>query len=412
MRENPRILVLIRKLDPSAEIRLVNVLRALKYPSYKIVESYRGLSRETIDDFISAHIIVFQRAFDPTTRKLFDLALQSGKVLLYDIDDDLLSLPENSLISLTHKDKERIIYFLSQSTYLMTSTQRLKEKYKSYNRRVRVIENTIDVHKWQRPSDKTMGKTRILLVSIDYFKLTVFKEPFIDLLEDLLELDHIELYIIGTVPSTDLLTHENVHSLGFIFPYEAYLRTVQDLRVDIALVPLEETDFHAYKSVIKFVEYSALGIAGVFSDVSPYNSDLIQDKINALIVDNTREAWEKAIHLLIEDSIIRKKLTDHAYQTVCQHYDIKYATQKWQALISEIEADGIPQLAHEEVESIKCQLIKIIRHSKVLWVLSYAFGGFRLIVRIFKGQVSLSHLFSALKAHRIGSSEKNGAKDG
>ncbi len=412
MRENPRILVIIRKLDPSAEIRLVNVLKALKYPSYKIVESYRGLSRDIVDDFISSDIIVLQRAFDSISKDLADLVFQSGKALLYDTDDDLLSLPDNSLISLTHKDKERIVYFLSQATYLMTSTQRLKEKYKSYNTSVRVIENTIDVHKWQRPSDKTMGKTRILLVSIDYFKLTSFKEPFIDLLKDLLKLGHIELYIIGTVPSTDLLSYENVHSLGFIFPYKAYLKTVQDLGVDIALVPLEETDFHAYKSVIKFVEYSALGIAGVFSNVPPYNTEPIRDKINALLVDNTREAWEKAIHLLIEDSIIRKNLTDGAYQTVSQHYDIKYATQKWQALISEIEAGGTSKHSSEEVESMKHQLIRIIRYSKVIWVLSYAFGGFSLILRAFKGKVSLSHLFSALKTHKTRSSEKNGAKDG
>ncbi len=400
MRDNPRILVIVRKIDPSAEIRLVNVFKASKSLSYKVIESYRGLSRELLSDLISAQIIVFQRAFDPISKALADVALQFGKVLVYDIDDDLLSLPSNSLISLTHKDKERIISFLRQSTYLITSTERLKENYNPYNDNIRVIENTIDVARWHHQPDRVKDKTRILLVSIDYFKLTTFKGPFINLLKDLLMLNHVELYIIGTVPSSDLLANDNVYSLGFIFPYTAYLEAVGELGIDIALVPLEETDFHAYKSVIKFVEYSALGIAGIYSNVPPYNTDPIKDNINALLVDNTREAWEKAIHKLMKDTGMRKDLQDQAYKTVCQYYAIKYATQKWKELISEIEAGEVIQINQEELESLKRRLIKIVRQSKVLWVLSYAFGGFRLMIRVLRGEVSVSHLFSALKGSK------------
>ncbi|HEO65325.1 MAG TPA: hypothetical protein ENI73_05560, partial [Spirochaetes bacterium] len=86
MRDNPEILIIVRKIDPSAEIRLVNVFKALKSSSYKIIESYRGLSRELVSDFISAKIIVFQRTFDPISKELADVALQFGKVLVYDID--------------------------------------------------------------------------------------------------------------------------------------------------------------------------------------------------------------------------------------------------------------------------------------------------------------------------------------
>ncbi len=408
MRDNPEILIIVRKIDPSAEIRLVNVFKALKSSSYKIIESYRGLSRELVSDFISAKIIVFQRTFDPISKELADVALQFGKVLVYDIDDDLLSLPLNSLISLTHKDKERIIYFLKQSIYLTTSTQRLKEKYIQYNSSVRVIENTINVSRWHHQPNRAKDKTRILLVSIDYFKLTTFKDPFINLLKSLLKLNDVEFYIIGTVPSADLLMNDNVYSLGFIFPYTAYLEAVEDLRIDIALVPLEETDFHAHKSVIKFVEYSALGIAGIYSNVPPYNIDPIKDEINALLVDNTREAWEKAIHKLMKDTGMRKELQDQAYKTVCQHYDLKYATQKWQELISKIEDDGISQMSQEELQSLKHRLIKIIRYSRVLWVLSYALGGFRLVIRVLRGQISIRNLLSVLKGSQTRFTGKNG----
>src|SRR6185295_2623792 len=49
-----------------------------------------------------------------------------------------------------------------------------------------------------------------------------------------------------------------------ILSYAEYAATLQQQRIDICLAPLRDNLFNRCKSAIKFIEYSALGVAGVY----------------------------------------------------------------------------------------------------------------------------------------------------
>ena len=86
--------------------------------------------------------------------------------------------------------------------------------------------------------------------------------------------------------------------LPFEPSYKAYACKLQTTPIDIALAPLLDTPFNRTKSNIKWLEYSACGIVGIFSDLTPYNSYVKQGK-TGLLVDNSPENWFDAMDSLV-----------------------------------------------------------------------------------------------------------------
>ena len=69
---------------------------------------------------------------------------------------------------------------------------------------------------------------------------------------------------------------------------------------DIAVAPLEATPFNACKSDIKFLDYCALGAAGIYSDVPAYAGS-VGHRVTGWLVTNTVEDWIAALDTLISD---------------------------------------------------------------------------------------------------------------
>ena len=93
---------------------------------------------------------------------------------------------------------------------------------------------------------------------------------------------------------------------------------------DIAVAPLQDTPFNHHKSDLKYLEYSALGLPGIFSDVTPY-SDSVRHDDTGLLCANTTEAWCAAIVRLAQDAALRERLATAARRYVvgerCLHHD-------------------------------------------------------------------------------------------
>jgi glycosyltransferase involved in cell wall biosynthesis len=80
---------------------------------------------------------------------------------------------------------------------------------------------------------------------------------------------------------------------------------------DIALSPLADTPFNRCKSDIKFLDYSAIGAAGIYSRVPAYESSVEHLKTGWLI-KNDVEAWTEAIEELLCNNHLRAHLSQNA----------------------------------------------------------------------------------------------------
>jgi O-antigen biosynthesis protein len=79
---------------------------------------------------------------------------------------------------------------------------------------------------------------------------------------------------------------------------------------DFALAPLAPTELNRSRSDLKFLEYAALGLPGVFSNLEPYAS--VQHGVTGMVVENQADAWYEAIAQLAESPQLRSELAERA----------------------------------------------------------------------------------------------------
>lgn len=83
----------------------------------------------------------------------------------------------------------------------------------------------------------------------------------------------------------------------------AYYRTID---FDIGLAPLVDSVFNRSKSAIKALEYAALGIPVIASDLEPYRA-FVQDGVTGYLVRDDHE-WTKRLFELANDAAMREEM--------------------------------------------------------------------------------------------------------
>jgi glycosyltransferase involved in cell wall biosynthesis len=92
---------------------------------------------------------------------------------------------------------------------------------------------------------------------------------------------------------------------------------------DLLLAPLEQNRTSMSKAPNKYLEYSVIGAAGIYSNIHPY-TDVIQSGVNGILVEDNIDEWKKAILELI----IHPKQMRHIAITAKNDVIENYSTQK------------------------------------------------------------------------------------
>ncbi|MEM1964298.1 MAG: glycosyltransferase, partial [Candidatus Caldarchaeum sp.] len=112
----------------------------------------------------------------------------------------------------------------------------------------------------------------------------------------------------------------------FEHDYKAFVAKANNLEAHIGIAPLEVNEFNMSKSYIKFLEYSCMGIAGIYSRVSPY-AEQVRPGIDGLMASTTNE-WIDALITLIQDDQLRHQIVMSA-QVKLQEFLLSKAASKW-----------------------------------------------------------------------------------
>ena len=93
----------------------------------------------------------------------------------------------------------------------------------------------------------------------------------------------------------------------------------QRVHWDIGIIPLVDDEFNQSKSYLKFLEYAALDMAIVVSDVKTYN-EVAKDRVNSISVENLADKWVDALSNLIDNPELRNKLAEIAICELREKY--------------------------------------------------------------------------------------------
>ena len=103
-------------------------------------------------------------------------------------------------------------------------------------------------------------------------------------------------------------------------PYPMYCKAIMKVAPDILLAPLINNKTAESKCPNKYLEAGATNSAGVYTDIFPYNA-VIKDGYNGLLVDdNTVEAWEEKILLLVNSNELLTSIKRNCHEDVKRHY--------------------------------------------------------------------------------------------
>ena len=278
-------------------------------------------------------ILIVQRNFAKAVHyeKLATLLGEKRPKIIYEFDD-----------AFGHMDKDHIAYpyyismreeiedYVRNSDLVTVSTEMLKSYYKKLNKNIVVIPNFIDAEIWRMVAKTKKRDDKIRLL----FSGTIGHEPDLKIIEDVLVKilnefnETVELLLWGNHnPRLEKLNNVKVLS-EFKSDYSEYAEMLKNIDVDIALVPLEDTKFNQAKSHIKWLEYSACVIPGVYSNVGEYRIS-IKDGKNGIIVNNNHAEWYQAIKKLITDESLRNRIAQAAKDEVIAHNTVEQNAAQW-----------------------------------------------------------------------------------
>ena len=99
---------------------------------------------------------------------------------------------------------------------------------------------------------------------------------------------------------------------GTLADYTRFLRSL-----DIGLAPLLPTSYNRCRSDIKFLEYASCGVVGIYADLEPYRTSVVQGETGFLY--RTESELFEILDRLAVESDLRCRIREQAYAYVTEH---------------------------------------------------------------------------------------------
>ena len=95
-------------------------------------------------------------------------------------------------------------------------------------------------------------------------------------------------------------------------------------------MPLIDSAWSKGKCGFKLIQYGAIGIASIASDVG-VNSDIILDNKSGILIKNN--TWKSPLTTLINSAALRKRMGKQARQHIQKYYSLSSNYQKLSSII-------------------------------------------------------------------------------
>ena len=286
---------------------------------------------------MQADVVVFHRPDQAVKVQAMKLLKEAGKKVVFDNDDTYQ--PDSGVQTTMFGSKRKILDSINTNLIeavevadlVTSSTEFLAEEYKPHNKNVVTLKNCIDPEDWGAPKRSDSDKIRVGLIgsvtSADYTEI----KPILKFIS---ESPNHQLVVFGLPPKgeeTKILQEVMKEHIDFwesldiewqpLVNIQEYKYVLNELKLDLALIPRTDNYFNKCKSNLKFLELSMLEVpcaVSTFKD-SPYENDTVVKCV-------TEEDWMNAINLPKEEL---RKLGKTAKEFVLKEYNIQDKAYLW-----------------------------------------------------------------------------------
>lgn len=299
---------------------------------------------------LQSDVVVFQRPDDPKKVESIKLLKLAGKKVVFDNDDTYKpdSGTPTQIYSVQGKNALRnknsnLDAFMAQADLVTTTTEFLADEYRKKNDNVIVLPNMVDPDDWEEPLKNEGKKVRIGLVGSvasnkDYAQII----PVLDAMKEIDEIQLVLFALPADVPGKQKVREIYREEIDFwsqydpewhhFVPLPEYFDALNELRLDIMLIPREDSYFNRCKSNLKFLEAAMCEvpvIARSFEDGnSPYDKDIEHGETGYLV--QTVAEWVDCIEDLVENPDKRKAMGKKAKKYVLENFNIHNNYHLWE----------------------------------------------------------------------------------
>lgn len=321
------ILVESNELIPSVRVGVLDPLKLL-VEQVRCNVRFKKTNNIKIKDIEWSDVIISVRGSEYSTLRIIEIAKKLNKFIIYFLDDDLLNIPkdcESTLYYSSDNIKNNIITIIGYSNILWCVNNNIAKKYSKHCNNNYALERVpIKISKYNPMKRESVIKI-VYAGSVDHEReIKEFISPaVIKIIKEFGE--KIEFTFIGVNPEINDIKH--VKHIEYISNYNMYKKVMNDSSFDIGISPIYETEFYKCKYYNKFIEYTSLNIAGIYTNSEPYNF-IVQNEINGLLVNNSIEEWYEAIKRLIVNEELRKKCIKNATNLVAKDFSYESVTNR------------------------------------------------------------------------------------
>jgi len=340
-------MVRVHAIGESSNGQLHDVAYIRLYDPLKVLQDKGRIVLTTGNDYTSlkdSNVIFIERTWNDqiTNKHIYEFInhiKNSGKKLIYEIDDNLL---DNVHIRSAQKNSIRLM--ARNADLIIVSTEELKKRMLVFNQNIKVIPNFLSIDYISSRRNKfSNDKNKVVIGYAGTFShqrdFQMIKLPLMQILKKYE--NKVFLEIIGVLSDKETLRtlpNTKVIELGEKSRYDRYWNWMcNNIYWDIGIAPLKEDKFTRCKSDIKYLDYAALGIAGVYSVHPAYSKTIIPD-VNGILVENTCDAWFNGLEKLITNAELRYTIAQNAHDDLYANRILQDNADKWWDAIKSVLA--------------------------------------------------------------------------
>jgi glycosyltransferase involved in cell wall biosynthesis len=246
--------------------------------------------------------------------------------IVYETDDDLFQIGETHTESDFYSARIAPAELIARhASMILVSSPFLKRRLAHLNSDIRVIPNALDESLWFKPATRGALKPlrRLSNVVRILYMGTMTHSKDLDLIEEPIRMlkaefgSSLEFDIIGITADQRQSDWFNVITVpgicGASYPlFVDWL--LKENRWDFGVAPLVDNEFNRCKSFIKYLDYGALGIPGVFSAIGVFEGVVRHGVTGLCAGDET--SWYEAMRLMVTNGKLRRQMGEAAYLDV------------------------------------------------------------------------------------------------
>ena len=280
-------------------------------------------------------IMVVQRTAIPPERTadFVEVCRDLDIAIVFDIDDDLWALPPESDEYAAYQPALEGLEALARNADAVTvSTQPLHERMQQFSDSVVTVPNSLDERLWfsglttasdSRPwasgglVSHEAGVVKILYYGTATHRLDLeLFQPALEAFRARSGLD-VRFVVAGGQPSDDQW-FERMPIPPNVRHYPDFVLWLRETarEFDFGVAPLVDNTFNASKSDLKYLEFAAIGLPAIYSNVPSFAS--VTDGETGLLA-TTQDEWVECLSQMAADRDRRDRIRSNAYDDVVEH---------------------------------------------------------------------------------------------